>query len=618
VITTPKQLLGLRAPGTMQGGSAVQPGCAVKFDVQEERKRKREEKRERKALKAQRTEDKKKSCPWMQEKDDGDQAEEPDAGARKRKRRGWMTRLGERDGVANLDEIDFDTYFVPSEQDLSPCAPHWSILKTALSNLQKSAQEMDQKPSWAWTDKEADGKRICTGPVLASVLKCEMKKIALAQDPDKPFNEQDLKFRSFSAFLDHAKAHTICLVKCQVHRGNVWVDHAGHETRLPTLESIQERDQQDRDQLGTNAASLGSAGVQLVAGKARSKTAKYQVIDVPAGGADSNAQGVQEIGSVDRPLKLSSWALWDAMKKPKFVCAPMVEQSELPFRLLCRKYGTTLAYTPMFHARLFLEDSNYRAEQFTTCPADRPLVVQFCANDPDIFAAAARMVEGQCDAVDLNLGCPQGIAKKGHYGSFLMDDMELIYKLVHTAHTRCKVAISAKMRVFDDDARSLQYAKMLQDAGAQIITVHGRTRENKGASGTPADWGIIRKIKEFVTVPVISNGNIVTYGDVMRCLEQTKADAVMSAEWLRRNPALFAGEEEQHKDVVELVEEYLELCARYPCPVSFMRSHCFKMLMQHLNAHPDMRSSFVDAKTRVELQHCTKRLRERIQEANGT
>jgi len=79
----------------------------------------------------------------------------------------------------------------------------------------------------------------------------------------------------------------------------------------------------------------------------------------------------------------------------------------------------------------------------------------------------------------------QGIAKKGNYGSFLMDNMELIYKLVNTAHRHCNVPITAKMRVFDDDDKSLQYAKMLQDAGAQIITVHGRSSISLALSCAP-------------------------------------------------------------------------------------------------------------------------------------
>ena len=359
-----------------------------------------------------------------------------------------------------------------------------------------------------------------------------------------------------------------------LHRGNVWVDFKGNEARLPTAATIQERDSCAKAQATDASASRAAShpNVQLVAGRARSRSAKYQFVG-----------GTCPVGSVGRPLKLASWALWDAMKRPRFVCAPMVEQSELPFRMLCRKYGTTLAYTPMFHARLFIEDDSYRKEQFTTCPADRPLVVQFCANDADMFATAAAMVEGQCDAVDLNLGCPQGIAKKGHYGSFLMEDMELIYKLINTAHTNSNVPITAKMRVFEDDDKSLQYAKMLQDAGAQLITVHGRTRDNKGATATPADWNIIRKIKEHVGVPVISNGNIVSYQDGVRCLLETKADAVMSAEWLRRNPALFAGEEAQYQDPLAMTLEYLDLCTEYPVPVGFMRSHCFKFLLEQLN-----------------------------------
>lgn len=97
-------------------------------------------------------------------------------------------------------------------------------------------------------------------------------------------------------------------------------------------------------------------------------------------------------------------------------------------------YGANLCYTPMFHAALFATQPKYQSEMFDlspdslegVAPYDRPLVVQFCANDKDQWLAAAKKVEGRCDAVDLNLGCPQGIAKRGRYGAFLMEEWGLI------------------------------------------------------------------------------------------------------------------------------------------------------------------------------------------------
>lgn len=267
---------------------------------------------------------------------------------------------------------------------------------------------------------------------------------------------------------------------------------------------------------------------------------------------------------------------------PQHVCAPMVEQSELAFRILCRRYGTTLCYTPMFHSRLFLEDSDYRDGQFGPldgCPEDRPLFAQFCANDPPVFAAAANIVEktARVDAIDLNLGCPQGIAKRGNYGSFLMDDIPLVFKLVNAVHTTCSVPITVKIRVFPgDEERTLAYAKAIQDAGAQVLTVHGRGRDNKGPGAELADWDMIKKVREHLSIPVISNGNIVTFGDVEACLEATGAAGVMSAEWLRRNPALFWGGKKVC--AFQMAQEYLELLSQYPCPLSFVKSHLFKLL----------------------------------------
>jgi tRNA-dihydrouridine synthase 1 len=380
--------------------------------------------------------------------------------------------------------------------------------------------------------------------------------IAASKKEGDEFVEQKLGFKNFSHFLQVAsdQMKLVEIARDTLHKGQMWVDDVGCSDALKrAAEHQSEPEPQTVETLDSQ--------IVLVKGQVYSKGAQYQF----------------NWDSIERTPKLSSWDLWESMGKPRWVCAPMVEQSELPFRLLCKRYGTDLCYTPMFHARLFIEDANYRAEQFTTCKEDKPVIVQFCANDPHIFAAAAQMVAGKCDAVDLNLGCPQGIAKRGRYGSFLMDELQLVYSMVKEAHDKACVPITAKIRVFDDDAKTLQYAKCLQDAGAQLLTVHGRTRENKGRGATPADWSIIKKVKEHVSIPVISNGNVYNRHDAKRCIEETGVDAVMSAEWLRRNPALFS-EGDEGSDPFRMATEYLDLCQTYPAPLGYVRAHIFKFL----------------------------------------
>ncbi len=237
------------------------------------------------------------------------------------------------------------------------------------------------------------------------------------------------------------------------------------------------------------------------------------------------------------------------------ILAPMVGASELAFRLLCRKYGATLSYTPMMSASEFVQEAatakhgiaNSNICEFQTIPQDRPLVCHFSANKPQDFARAAALVEPYCDAIDLNLGCPQRTAYLGHFGSYLLgkEDRQLIVDIIRAGSKAVSKPIFVKIRLLDTIEDTLELCHQLRDAGASLIAIHARYRASwertgPGARDGPAMLDQVKKVKESMPdFPIISNGNVITYDDVVDNQTLTGADGIMSAEGILNNPALY-------------------------------------------------------------------------------
>lgn len=234
----------------------------------------------------------------------------------------------------------------------------------------------------------------------------------------------------------------------------------------------------------------------------------------------------------------------------RYILAPMVGASELAFRQLVRRYSPPglLAYTPMMNADRFATEPAYRTEIFSTVPEDRPLVAHFAANDPQQFLAAAKIVEPIVDAIDLNLGCPQRIAHSGHYGSFLLDDVDrpLVLDMIRTLAQTLTIPVFAKIRLLSTTEKTIELVTQLRDAGASLVAIHARHRVNlvgrtgQGARDGPALLDEVAKVRAAVPgVRLISNGNVRTWEDVVANMELTGADGIMSAEGILDDPAIF-------------------------------------------------------------------------------